>query len=82
MLILDEPTTALVESEFEQLLKPTVLGKNGNAVLITHKMREVMEACDRVTILRKGKVQGSLNKEEMTKERLVKLMFAEKTQYH
>ncbi len=80
LLILDEPTTALVESEFEQLLETLrSLVKNGvTVVLITHKMREVMEACDRVTILRKGKVQGSLNKEEMTKERLVKLMFAEK----
>lgn len=80
LLILDEPTTALVESEFEQLLVTlrSLVKNDVTVVLITHKMREVMEACDRVTILRKGKVQGSLSKEDMTKEQLVKLMFAEK----
>ncbi len=80
LLILDEPTTSLVESEFQQLLKTlkTLVEKGVTVIFITHKMREVMLACDRVTILRKGKVQGILNKEEMTTESIVKLMFQEK----
>ncbi|MCD6121794.1 MAG: ABC transporter ATP-binding protein [Spirochaetales bacterium] len=80
LLILDEPTTSLVQSEFQQLLKSLqILVKRGvTVVFITHKIKEVMEACDTVTVLRKGTVQGSLIHEEMTKENLVKLMFIEK----
>ncbi|MCX8094652.1 MAG: ABC transporter ATP-binding protein [Caldisericia bacterium] len=80
LLILDEPTTSLVESEFQQLLKTlkTLVEKGVTIIFITHKMREVLLACDRVTILRKGKVQGTLNRNEMTTEAIVKLMFQEK----
>lgn len=80
LLVLDEPTTSLVESEFQQLLKTlkTLVEKGVTIIFITHKMREVLFACDRVTILRKGKVQGTLNKDEMTTEKIVKLMFQEK----
>lgn len=80
LLILDEPTTSLVESEFQQLLKTlkTLVEKGVTIIFITHKMREVLLACDRVTILRKGKVQGILNRDEMTTESIVKLMFQEK----
>ncbi len=80
LLILDEPTTSLVESEFRQLLESlkVLVGRGVTVVFITHKMKEVMEACDSVTVLRKGKIQGHLSHEEMTKEKLVKLMFMEK----
>lgn len=80
LLILDEPTTALVEKEFEQLLVTLrSLVKSGvTVVFITHKMREVMAACDCVTVLRKGRIQGNLDIGEMSKEKLVKLMFTEK----
>lgn len=80
LLILDEPTTSLVESEFQQLLKSlkSLVKKGVTVIFITHKIKEVLEACDSVTVLRKGKVQGFLKKEEMNKEKLVKLMFVEK----
>jgi general nucleoside transport system ATP-binding protein len=80
LLILDEPTTSLVEKEFEQLLYTLQsLVKDGLTVIfITHKMREVMQTCDAVTVLKGGKVQGKLAKEEMSKEQLVKMMFMEK----
>ena len=80
LLILDEPTTSLVESEFRDLLKTlkSLVSKGVTIIFITHKMREVNEACERVTILRKGKVQGILNKDEMTTENIVKMMFIEK----
>ena len=82
LLILDEPTTSLVESEFLQLLKSLQnLVKSGgfSVIFITHKIREVMTACCEVTVLRKGKVQGKLSSgEDMSKEQLVKLMFMEK----
>lgn len=80
LLILDEPTTSLVESEFKELLKTlkSLVNKGLTIIFITHKMREVLEACDRVTILRKGKVQGVLNRNQMTTESIVKMMFIEK----
>nr|MBP7140092.1 ATP-binding cassette domain-containing protein [Caldisericia bacterium] len=80
LLILDEPTTSLVESEFKDLLRTlkSLVKKGVTIIFITHKMREVVEACDRVTILRRGKVQGTLNKENMTTENIVKMMFIEK----
>lgn len=80
LLILDEPTTSLVESEFRDLLKTlkSLVKKGVTIIFITHKMREVLEACDRVTILRRGKVQGTLTKEDMTTDNIVKMMFIEK----
>jgi general nucleoside transport system ATP-binding protein len=80
VLILDEPTTSLVASEFEQLLESLqgFVAKGLTVVFITHKIREVLAACHAATVLRKGKVQGRLAKQEMTQESLVKLMFAEK----
>jgi len=80
LLILDEPTTSLVASEFRQLLVSLkALVKNGVTVIfITHKIREVMEACQTATVLRKGKIQGELRHDEMTQEKLVKMMFMEK----
>ncbi|MEA3313489.1 MAG: ABC transporter ATP-binding protein [Caldisericota bacterium] len=80
LLILDEPTTSLVESEFRQLLKSlrTLVKKGVTVIFITHKIKEIMESCDSVTVLRRGKVQDTINKEQMTKEKLVKLMFMEK----
>ncbi len=80
LLILDEPTTSLVESEFRQLLASlqTFVERGVTVIFITHKMKEVMEACHSVTVMRKGQVQSSLTREQMSKERLVKLMFMEK----
>ncbi|MDW7730415.1 MAG: ABC transporter ATP-binding protein [Bacillota bacterium] len=80
LLILDEPTTSLVESEFQQLLKSLQYLVEGgvSVIFITHKIREVMAACHAVTVLKKGRVQGTLSREEMSKEQLVKLMFLER----
>ena len=79
LLIMDEPTTSLVESEFQQLLKSLkVFVKNGVTVIfITHKIKEVMEACTAVTVMRKGKVQARVAEKDLEVENLVKLMFME-----
>lgn len=80
LLILDEPTTSLVQSEFEQLLETLkqLVAEGLTVIFIAHKMKEVMAACQGVTVLRKGRVQGSIAREEMSKEKLVKLMFLDK----
>jgi ABC-type uncharacterized transport system ATPase subunit len=80
LIILDEPTTYLVESEFRALLKSlrSLVERGITVILITHKIREVMEACDTVTVMRKGRIEGVVGSSDMSEEKLVKLMFTEK----
>ena len=78
-LILDEPTTTLTEKEFEQLKQSLVkLAKQGmTIILITHKIREVFGICDQITILRNGKLQGTLDVKKATQEECIKMMFGD-----
>ena len=77
ILILDEPTTSLVEEEFEQLLKSLrLLVSHGVSIIfITHKIKEVMKACDRASVLKGGVLQGTVEISKVKKEDLVALMF-------
>jgi len=77
LLILDEPTRVLAPHEIEALFGILDnLRKDGYAiVLITHKMKEVLNCADRITVLRGGRVAGSLLRVEASEHRLVKLMF-------
>lgn len=80
LLILDEPTTSLVEAEFRQLLVVLrrLVSAGMSVILITHKIREVLEACASVTVLRRGRVQGHLSAADVSSQRLVHLMFEER----
>jgi simple sugar transport system ATP-binding protein len=77
LLILDEPTRVLAPHEVEALFKVIAgLRKDGYAiVLITHKMKEVLECADRITVLRAGRVADTLLRSEASEERLISLMF-------
>jgi general nucleoside transport system ATP-binding protein len=77
LLILDEPTRVLAPHEVEALFDILDnLRKNGYAiVLITHKMKEVLECADRITVLRGGRVAGTLLRADATEEKLVTMMF-------
>ncbi len=63
LLIMDEPTAVLTPQETEELFvtlkKMTTSGMS--IILITHKLKEVMSVCDRVTVLRDGKVTETIN---------------------
>ena len=76
LLILDEPTSVLTPQEAESLF--TVLRRmraEGEAVIfISHKLEEVMSIADRVTVLRKGAVVGTLDIAEATPSKLAQLM--------
>jgi ABC-type uncharacterized transport system ATPase subunit len=80
LLILDEPTRVLAPHEVEALFKVlNSLRKDGFAiVLITHKMKEVLECADRISVLRGGNMAGGLLKDEANEEKLVRLMFEKK----
>ncbi len=76
LLILDEPTAVLTPQEtgelFEQLL---LLKQNGHTIIfISHKIREVMQICDRITILRAGRCEGTIEVKGATEEEISRRM--------
>jgi simple sugar transport system ATP-binding protein len=77
ILILDEPTRVLAPHEVESLF--AVLNKlkqSGYAILlITHKLKEVLACADRITVLRAGRVAGTILQAEADQEKLVQMMF-------
>ncbi|MEL7610692.1 MAG: ABC transporter ATP-binding protein [Bacillota bacterium] len=76
LLIFDEPTAVLAPSEVEgffEVLKR--LRKTGHSViLITHKLDEVMKIADRATVMRNGRVVGTVRTEDTTLNELVSMM--------
>ncbi|AZI43018.1 ABC transporter ATP-binding protein [Deinococcus psychrotolerans] len=76
VLILDEPTSVLTPQEVEGLFKVmTELKADGKSlVFISHKLGEVLEITDRVTVLRKGKVTGNAPTAGATRETLAEMM--------
>jgi ABC-type uncharacterized transport system ATPase subunit len=75
VLILDEPTAVLTPQETDELLKnmKKLRDKGRSIVFITHKLREVKEAADKITIIRRGKVVGTA-KPSASQEELAALM--------
>ena len=76
ILILDEPTTALSARETDRLFALVrQLRSEGIALIyISHRMAEVYELADRVTVLRDGSYAGSLTREELSPEAIVRMM--------
>jgi len=80
ILILDEPTTMLTPQEVDALFA-TIRGlaDQGVAVIfITHKIREVLRNCDRITVMRAGDMVGCLDRAEATEQRLVEMMIGQR----
>lgn len=77
ILILDEPTRVLAPHEIDALYRVLDnLRKDGYAIiLITHKLLEVMNFADRITVLRGGKVAGSILRTEADQKKLIAMMF-------
>jgi ABC-type uncharacterized transport system ATPase subunit len=76
VLILDEPTAVLVPQEVEVLFEGlNRLRKEGLSVIfISHKLYEVMAVCDRITVLRDGKLVGTVNKADTNQTDLARMM--------
>jgi simple sugar transport system ATP-binding protein len=77
ILILDEPTRGLAPHEVASLFAIFAnLRRDGYAVVfITHKLGEVLACADRITVLRRGVVAGSLLRADATESALVSMMF-------
>jgi ABC-type uncharacterized transport system ATPase subunit len=80
ILILDEPTAVLTPEEVGNLFEIMKSFKQaGKAVIfITHKIREAIQICDRITVLRRGKVVGSLNVNVATPDALAEMMIGKR----
>ena len=76
ILIFDEPTAVLTPQEIEELMRIMKnLAAEGKSILfISHKLNEIMEVADRVTVLRKGKYIGTVDVANTTKEELSRMM--------
>ena len=76
ILIFDEPTAVLTPQEIDELMATMrEFAKEGKSILfISHKLNEIMEVSDRVTVLRKGKYIGTVNTSETNKQELSNMM--------
>jgi simple sugar transport system ATP-binding protein len=76
ILILDEPTAVLTPQEVEELFKVMKsLKEEGKTIIfITHKLKEPMATCDRITVLRKGEFVGTVDTEKTDIASLAQMM--------
>lgn len=76
ILILDEPTAVLTPQEADELIKSLkdLKAKGKTIIVITHKLREVMEVSDSVTVIKQGKVIGSTLTKDTNEQELAQMM--------
>ncbi|MCB1486521.1 MAG: sugar ABC transporter ATP-binding protein [Bauldia sp.] len=76
ILVMDEPTAALSSHESEHLFELIVrLREEGLAIIyVSHRMAEIARLADRVTVLRDGAYVGTITRDEMTPEMVVRMM--------
>lgn len=76
ILIMDEPTSVLTPQETEKLFNfiRDFKAKGHSVIFISHKLNEVMEIADRITVLRDGKIVGNVSRSEASESRLTHMM--------
>lgn len=76
ILIMDEPTAVLTPQETEKLfvIMKNMANEGCSIIIITHKLHEVMEVSDRVTVLHKGTTVATVNTKETSPKKLTDLM--------
>ena len=84
ILIFDEPTAVLTPQEIDELMATMrEFAKEGKSILfISHKLNEIMEVSDRVTVLRKGKCIGTVETARTTAEELSAMMVGRNVNFH
>ena len=76
VLVLDEPTAVMTNKEVEQLFKllKGLREKGVSIIYISHRLDEVFELCDRITVLKDGQYVTTVNASDIDKNKLVSLM--------
>lgn len=83
VLILDEPSSVLTPQEVNELFAVlrNLAGQGITIIFITHKLNEVKQIADRITIMREGRVVGTYRNEELSESQIVELMIGRKFEY-
>ncbi|QOI56414.1 sugar ABC transporter ATP-binding protein [Rouxiella badensis] len=83
LVIMDEPTASLTRTEVNQLLRTVhyLKQKGISVVFVSHRLDEVLEISDRVTVIRDGQKVGTFPAAEVSSERLTELMTGLKLNY-
>lgn len=81
ILILDEPTAVLTPQEAQDLfgMLRQLTKQNKTILFITHKLKEVIDIADRVTIMRKGRTEATMSIGETTEEKLAGMMMGDQS---
>lgn len=76
ILIFDEPTAVLTPQEVESFFKilRSLIRSDKSIIFITHKLKEVMQVADRITVLRGGRVTGSVTTQRVNEQKLAEMM--------
>jgi len=76
ILIMDEPTAVLTPQETQDLFNAIhkLVDQGKTVIFITHKLREVKEISDRVTVMRLGKMIGTVDTKDVTREQIANMM--------
>ena len=79
LLILDEPTATLSKPEIERVFRATrdLVAQGRSVIFVSHRLDEVFELCDRVTVLRDGRRVGTHEIGEIDRRALIELMLGE-----
>ena len=76
VLIFDEPTAVLTPNEIDELISimKNMTKEGKSIILITHKLREIKEAANRCTVIRRGKYIGTVDVKDTTEAEMAKMM--------
>lgn len=83
ILVLDEPTSSLTKTEIERLFKVIqwLKSKQVAVIYISHKLDEIIQIADRVVVLKDGQNSGELPIEDVTEEKIVRMMVGREITY-
>ncbi|MBU0906188.1 MAG: ATP-binding cassette domain-containing protein, partial [Firmicutes bacterium] len=83
ILIFDEPTASLTPQEITELIQimKRLINEGKSIILITHKLKEIMDVTDRVTVIRKGKGIGTVITDETNPNDLASLMVGRQVEF-
>lgn len=84
ILILDEPTAVLTPQEADDLFKVmrNLTERDKSIIFITHKLREVLDVADQITVIRLGKVVGTTTPKKADQKKLASMMVGREVMLH
>src|SRR5208282_2067648 len=84
VLIFDEPTAVLTPQEIQDLMKimKNLQAEGKSIILITHKLKEIKAIADRCTVIRRGKVVGTVAVKDTTEAQMAEMMVGRQVSFH